>query len=570
MAIVVILAGTWLGYQRLSDKGCSGELKLTVAAANEIAPAVDQAAQSWVADGANVNGTCLKILVSAVNPATVAAAIAREHKVGLTGVGAAPASVSVPDLWLPDSRTWLLRLRSEATGFEPTDGGSVAESPIVVGMPKPIAEQFGWPDRKLGWKDLLDTVTTSNKVKVGIVDPTRDASGLAGLLALGAVAGTDPAGQQKAVGALRALAAGSSALRDDLLQRFPHSADDPNDIATSLGAAPMSEEDVVAYNAEKPAVPLAALYLDPPPPALDYPFLVMPEIDLKKQSAATGLRGQLQKTSFKNALAAAGLRGADGTAGAGFAAPTGAPAATAPASTGDGSPNGGGTAAAGLDANVLNQAIGKWAAITVPGRVLAVFDISGSMDTKVPTAGGASRAAVTRGAALGGLSLFDDKWAVGVWLFSTRLVGNQPWKEIVPISPLSAARTQLQQSVSQIVPKKGGDTGLYDTALAAYKEVRDTWEPGRINSVILFTDGKNDNPDSTLTRDQLVAELTKLKDPRRPVRMVIIGIGNQVDRNELQAITDATSAGGVFVAPDPAKISDIFLQAIATRSGAAG
>ena len=569
MAIIVVLAGSWLGYQRLSDKGCTGQIKLTVAAANEIAPAVDQAAQQWVADGANVSGTCVTVAVSQVNPATMAAAVAREHKVALTGLGSAPGSVVPPDIWIPDSSTWLLRLKSEATGFVPTDGASVAQSPIVVGMPKPIAETIGWPDRKLGWKDLLAQMTSSNKIRPGIVDPTRDASGLAGLLALSSVAGTTPAGQQKAVGALRALAAGSSALRDDLLQRFPHSADDPNDIASSLGAAPMSEEDVVAYNAEKPPVPLAALYLEPAPPALDYPFAVMPEVDLQKAAAATGLRGQLQKSSFKNSLAAAGLRGADGTAGSGFAAPVGAPAASAPASADGASPDGGGTAASGLDAAAINQTIGKWAAITVPGRVLADFDISGSMLTKVPTAGGATRAQVTQGAARQGLALFDDKWAIGVWVFSTELVGKRAWKEIVPISPVSSARPALQASIAQVVPKPGGATGLFDTALAAYKEVQDTWQAGRVNSVLLFTDGKNENKDG-LTRAQLVSQLTKLKDPRKPVRLVVIGIGNEVDRNELQAITNASSAGGVFIAEDPAKISQIFLEAIATRSGAGG
>jgi hypothetical protein len=119
------------------------------------------------------------------------------------------------------------------------------------------------------------------------------------------------------------------------------------------------------------------------------------------------------------------------------------------------------------------------------------------------------------------------------------------------------------------VPKPGGATGLYDTALAAYKEVQDTWQAGRVNSVLLFTDGKNENKDG-LTRAQLVSQLTKIKDPRRPVRLVVIGIGNEVDRAELQAITNASSAGGVFVAEDPAKISQIFLEAIAGRSGANG
>src|SRR3954470_24849506 len=113
MAIVIVLAGTWFGYQSLSGRGCSGQIKLSVAAATEIAPAVDQAAQQWVADGANVGGTCVGIAVTAVNPATMAAAVARDHKVALTGLGAAPASVVVPDVWIPDSSTWLLRLKSE-------------------------------------------------------------------------------------------------------------------------------------------------------------------------------------------------------------------------------------------------------------------------------------------------------------------------------------------------------------------------------------------------------------------------------------------------------------------------
>jgi hypothetical protein len=132
--------------------------------------------------------------------------------------------------------------------------------------------------------------------------------------------------------------------------------------------------------------------------------------------------------------------------------------------------------------------------------VLAVFDISGSMTTKVPTAGGLTRAEVTQGAAKQGLGLFDDKWSVGVWLFSTELEGKRPWKEIVPISPLSAARPELAASIAQIVPKKNGATGLYDTALAAYKEVQGVWQDGRVNSVILFTDGINETR-AGLTRD---------------------------------------------------------------------
>ena len=566
MAIVVILAGSWLGYQSLADDKCSGQIKLTIAAATEIAPAVDRAAQQWTSGGANVNGTCVAVTVTGVNPATTASAVALKHGVGLPGLGPAGKSASVPDVWIPDSSTWLLRLRSEASGFVPTDGKSIAQSPVVVAMPEPVAQQVGWPDRRLAWSDLLVKMTTGNSLRTGIVDPTRDAAGLAGLLALSSATGSDPEAKATQVGALRALAAGSSSLRDDLLQKFPRSLD-AADLASSISAAPLSEEDVVAYNAERPQVKLAALYLDPIPPALDYPFAVMPEVDLTKAAAATQLREALEQPTFKNELAATGLRAADGTVGTGFAAPIGAPQAS-PAATSatDGTE---GTAAGGLDPAALNRALGTWAAITLPGRALAVFDVSGSMLTKVPTAGGLTRAEVTRRAASQGLTLFDDKWAVGTWIFSTELVGKQAWKQIEPISPLSSRRAALAASIQQIRPKEGGQTGLYDTALAAYKNVQDTWEAGRVNSVLLFTDGANKNPDG-ISRATLVAQLKKLADPERPVRMVIIGIGNEVDRGELQAIAKATPAGGVFVAPDPAKIADIFLEAISSRSGAVG
>lgn len=566
MAIVVVLAGSYLGYQRLSDSGCSGSVRLTVAAATEVASAVEQTAQSWIQNGANVNGTCVAVTVNPVGSATMAAAVAGEHKVTLNGLGAAPESVKVPDVWIPDSSTWLLRLKQEAPGFVPTDGKPVAQSPIVVAMPQPVAEQLGWPNKKLGWKDLLAQLTTSTQLRTGITDPNRDATGLSGLLALGQAAGTGPQAQAAKVGALKALAQSSSALRDDLLQKFPHSAD-ANDIATSLSAAPLSEADVIGYNAEKPPVPLAALYLDPSPLPLDYPYAIMPEVDLQKSAAATALHQQLQSASFKNALATAGLRSPDGSAGSGFSKPTSGPDASPSVSAGGEDKSAGGAAAAGLDAGTLSQALGSWAAITLPGRVLAVFDVSGSMLKPVPTAGGADRATVTRAAAHGGLDLFDDRWAVGVWLFSTDMDGKKPYKEIVPISPLSSARGKLEASIDKIIPKRNGNTGLYDTLLAAYQNVQNSWQPGKVNSVILFTDGVNEN-DEGISQATLVAKLKQLNDPKRPVRVVIVGIGPEVNQKELETIVKPTAAGGVFIAPDPAKIGEIFLEAIATRTGA--
>jgi Ca-activated chloride channel family protein len=564
-SLVVIGAGSWLGYQRLAANDCSGQVRLDVTAATEIAGAVQTAANEWTKrEDAQVGGVCIKVNVAAAEPAGAAAVIAARHGVTLPGVTAAKGKGVVPDVWIPDSSTWLLRVSREAPGFVPTDTAPVAESPVVLAMPAPIAQQLGWPAKQLKWKDLLGQLTASKSLRPGIVDPTRDSAGLTGLLALGGAAGNDVDGVTQKVRALRQLAANTSSLRADLVEKFPRTAEE---VTTGLSAAPLSEEDVLAYNANKPPIPLAALYLDPAPPALNYPFAVMPEVDPQKSEAAAKLHQELRGSTFLNALATAGLRGPDGKGGTGFTVLPGAPAAADPVLDVNADPTQG--AAAGAQASTaITQVLGSWAAITQPGRVLAVFDISGSMLKKVPTAGGLTRAEVTKRAAAQGLQLFDDKWAVGTWFFSTDLIGSQAWQPKVPISPLTSARTKLNDALNDMKPKKQGDTGLYDTALAAYKNVQVGWQPGRVNSVILFTDGVNEN-EGGLTRGKLVSELKKAQDPKKPVRMVIIGIGTEVDRDELKAISDASGpSSGVFVAEDPAKINEIFLQAIATRTGA--
>ncbi|HEX7744755.1 MAG TPA: substrate-binding domain-containing protein, partial [Micromonosporaceae bacterium] len=212
MVLVVAGAGAWYGYQRFVEPSCSGQVRLNVAAATEIAPAVQAAAGDWAADGAAVDGVCVAVQVVAADAVDVAATVAARHGVTLAGVGEASGTAVVPDVWVPDSSLWLLRLRTAASGFEPENAASVARSPVVVAMPEPIAATAGWPDKKIGWTTLLQQITSGTRLRTGIVEPTRDAAGLSGLLALGAAAGGAGAGP-KTTKAIRALATGRSALR---------------------------------------------------------------------------------------------------------------------------------------------------------------------------------------------------------------------------------------------------------------------------------------------------------------------------------------------------------------------
>ena len=84
----------------------------------------------------------------------------------------------------------------------------------------------------------------------------------------------------------------------------------------------------------------------------------------------------------------------------------------------------------------------------------------------------------------------------------------------MPISPLSSARNKLNDALNEMKPKKNGDTGLFDTALAAYKNVQNGWQAGRVNSVILFTDGVTESHDSMGTEfgeERLVAAAAPLR-----------------------------------------------------------
>src|SRR5687767_3847379 len=99
MALVVVVGGAWFGYRELAGNRCTGEIKLAVAAAPEVAPAVRSAAADWSQDGGDAGGTCVTVEVTDRNPVDLAAVVAAQHDVGLAGVGGANGTIGLPDVW---------------------------------------------------------------------------------------------------------------------------------------------------------------------------------------------------------------------------------------------------------------------------------------------------------------------------------------------------------------------------------------------------------------------------------------------------------------------------------------
>ncbi|MET7417976.1 substrate-binding domain-containing protein [Dactylosporangium sp. NPDC005555] len=542
---LVVIGAVYTGYQVMSSSGCSGTVRLSVAASPEIAPAIKDAAARWIKTEPRVDNECVAVDVVAVDSSEVASAIVGEHGVKINTLGQADGKTQVPHVWIPDSSIWLQRMRAAREDLVPQAAPSLARSPIVLAVPEPTAKSLGWLENKLTWKQVLQQIVGDTRITPGIVDPNRDAVGISTMVAMASVRDQfGPEGDALTVGAIKALTSGKSEQQSGLMARFPRDAD-PRTLSTAVTLAPLSEQALHAYNGTGPAVPLIAVYPDPAPIALDYPFAAMPRLSPNRAAAAEQFRTVLAGADFRNLLSSHQLRANDGTVGANM---TLGPSASS-----------GGKVTPVPDPKVINMALQMWIEITQPSRMLAVVDVSSAMKTTVQSAGGLSKQQIAVQAALGGLDMFPESWAVGLWSFST---GHQ---QLVPIGPLNAQRDQLRGALGGMKPNPKGGSGLYDTVLAAYQTVQQGWDPTRGNSVVVITGGRNNSPGGT-SLDTLVGSLKKAEIKDQPVQIIIIGVGSEVNQGEMQKIVDATG-GAVFVAQDPSKIGDIFMKALALDDG---
>ena len=167
----------------------------------------------------------------------------------------------------------------------------------------------------------------------------------------------------------------------------------------------------------------------------------------------------------------------------------------------------------------------------------------------VAAAGSGTRITLARDALQSALSLLPDSYAGGVWDFAYRLQGDQDWQQLAAIAPfgtdVGGGKTQrkvIQEQFASLPDRlRPGGTALYDTTLAAVRASRAAFDPAAVNSVVLITDGRNED-DKGIGLDQLLATLGTEADASRPVKVVAIGIGPDADMGALQKI--AATTGG--------------------------
>ncbi|MEL0627271.1 VWA domain-containing protein [Salinibacterium amurskyense] len=527
--------------------GCSDIRPVVIAADPSIAPTLAAVA----ADFDEADGNCTKTEVRSLLSADTAALFA------------SGASGDV-DAWVPDSAAWLDRVESMASSLgrtapqlEITD--YVASTPVVLATTASQVSKLG--DEPLSWSSLL-----SGTVSTLLPDPEASTASLAGLAQIQSVSSTeDP---RQFAGAMIAIG-----------KTIPQSTEEAFTLASEATLPTVvitTEREVAAYNTSTPSSPVIAIYPSDGTVELTYPFVEVGGSDSGSESEtdadATGASstGAAAATASEStaadapssvlaALAAATRSSNELLAGEGFRDADGGGAlrvAGVPETATEAKPT--------ADAAVQIEILRSWSVLTLRSRLLVVIDVSGSM--LEPANNGLRRIDVFQLAASEALSKFSGEAELGVWAFSQNRVGTQDWEDLSPIAPLSdpAHVAQINGVVASLPDRIYGYTGLYDTILAAVKRVKEDYDPSKINSVLLITDGYNED-DNGISLDALLKNLKALEDPTQPVPVILIGFGPDTDLKSMTEIAQSTG-GAAYSATVPEDLGKVLVDALSQRS----
>jgi Bacterial extracellular solute-binding protein len=508
-------------------------LLVHVVAADEIGPVVRDLGQYFNRTRPQVSGHCVHVAVTAEPPGTVAAQLA----------GKAPHGPPA-DAWIPDSGPWagLAGRTADGAGRVRLSGITLARTALVIAMPRSAAARSPAFGTAVSWKFLLPQNAGGPASALGLhVEFPDPASSITGLVAL-----TE----------LQRLCGRGEAARTALARFAVHVQIEPAPGGTpplaalatwvpppgtgAVTAAPVTittEQAVVQFDRAHPGQPLAVRYPAEGSQELSYPYVLTTTDPLRQ--AAAGRFGELLRSAYAASYARyEGFRSGNGVAGdwpAMFGLTRSGPhvlAAPSPAQAA--------------------TALRAWERLSLGVRALTLIDTSAAMTARARPDGPDLARLLARGAG-GGLALFPDGTQMGLWTFPSHIVDGLSYQQLVPIGPIAdplgpLTRRQLIQRLAQsrLRPVPGTQAALYSTILSAYQLMLATYQPRRINVVLVLTaDVSHDRSD--ISAASLVRDLQVLRDPRRPVRIVAIMLGRAGGLRALRRIAAATNGQAVAI-----------------------
>jgi hypothetical protein len=540
-AVVVALAvggGAWVIWQLRTGDGTSAEAATDGGpggeGCEEVLVMVAAGAEAAVAD------TLADVPTPEGGPCVNARVIDREPADALSDIGGGGA----PDVWVADSSVWAARAGAE--GIELETAGSFGSTPVGVVTGRAAAEALGWTGEAPSWSQVL---AADRGVAVGSL--TREA---APLLALAA-------GMQDAEGRMDELAVSlalgqrrvNATSAEQGLQLV--SGTDAQAPYVILGLADAARAGVGDGNASLVLVEPTG----PVQPVLDYPVLTIPGEDDSEahRAAVSAVAETLVAPAARTAAAASGLR-----------PPVGEDEPVLRTFTPE----------------ELATFASAFEALATPVELLVVVDVSTSMLAPVPGAG--SRAEVAAAALANALGALPDESRVGLWYFANDVEGTRDYREVLPVERLDAAssaapshREAIEGSLSDL-PRSllPGGTSLYQVTLDAIAAGKDLRTPGYRTTVMLITDGQNEDsagPTEEAAVSALQAE-DLAEDPAGTVGFIPVAFGTDADLEAVTALAAAAQGLGGLVQPvnatDAVSLEQLLISGLSARlpTGAAG
>jgi len=451
----------------------------------------------------------------------------------------ADPNADLPEIWIPDSPTWKGQLT--AAGWTGTPIAQVlAQTPVgLIGGPAAKAPA--------SWTGVLGSGA------LAMADPSAEGASALALLA--------PYAEMKQTGETPlSIEEKTVPVAQTYGEKAVAGASTETDLSTitasSTQLVPATEQAYLAARRSNDEINMVA-------PTTGAPMLQYPLVDVNRGSkdilAASGdlsarvgraLTRWFTSSAGAEAIAAAELRGPDG-----------APLANE-IGLGDAK------VLAKVPQKTTDDTLRQWRVLAVPSSILAVVDLSGSMKTSI---GDTTRIQLAVTASQVALDAFPDQARIGIWGFSkNRGEGGVSYEEYATLDRLDApagdAGTHgdvVRAEADKLPGRVKGGTGVMDTTLAAYKYAQEKWDPAWFNSVVIMTDGASDDS-SSLSLESLVNQLTSIRDPAKPVKVIIIGISGDADTGELDQIAAATG-GQNYLVKDPNEILGVLASALLNR-----
>ncbi len=536
---------------------------------------------------AEVDGTCIFVRPQRKSSGAAEQALERGWDTEADGPN--------PVVWSPSASTWgaVLNQRLDDKGEPPmaTDADPFMLTPLVIAMPEPMADALGYPATPIGFSDILDLARNQQgwgafghpewgPFRLGKTNPNFSTSGLNALIAqtyaaTGKTAGLSSEDLAKPDVVDFATGVESAVVHyGDTTLTFLNNwyrADQRSTSLTYVSAVAVEEKSVIDYNngnpdgildtgekPRKPKVPLVAIYPKEGTLFSDNPYIVLdaPWVDNQEADAARVFEDYIKTPEIQKKVLRFGFRPGNPEVA------TGDPITSANGLDPD-EPQ---TLLKVPDPPVVTELLDRWEQQRKRARVMLVLDVSGSMGDPAGDDTSDTKLDLAKQAAIDAIDLFGDDDDVALRIFSTELgdSGNQDFLDLVDYGRIGDQGESIKSTIRGLVPTNG--TPLYAVTQDSYETALDSYDPTRINAVVLLTDGMNDDGDTTdddRQLDTLIAAMRSGSEGQasRPVRVFTIGYGNGADLGVLRRIAEASSAA-VYDASDPASISKVLTAVV--------